>query len=360
MEDFFSGSDDDNNGVESNKIIANALNQFRWDLGRVNIIVAGKTGVGKSTLINAIFKQNLAETDIGRPVTQEICEYTKEGFPISIIDTKGLVLKDYENILSDLKKYISKRQNSEDAHEQIHVAWVCIAEGSARIEYPEKELVEMLSQFMPVIIVITKLTFDQGFQDVIRKIFPKVKAVIRVQSISFPIDDGYVIKPKNLEELAKLTNQYLPESMENAFVYAQKVSIELKETKSKLIILLAKKDAAISKKEIELIEVGIRMIASILCFFGLDLDEDFVIRISIIIFGDKKSKMKKFVNKVLRIVPGVKTELTPDEKENIMQTIGDQFIELLKEAYKNKENGEKPSENEVKYLLIDLCTKRFE
>ena len=37
--------------------------------GRVNILVAGKTGVGKSTLINAVFRGELARTGAGKPVT---------------------------------------------------------------------------------------------------------------------------------------------------------------------------------------------------------------------------------------------------------------------------------------------------
>ena len=37
--------------------------------GHVNIIIAGRTGVGKSTLINAVFQGNLATTGQGRPNT---------------------------------------------------------------------------------------------------------------------------------------------------------------------------------------------------------------------------------------------------------------------------------------------------
>jgi predicted GTPase len=38
----------------------------------ISILLIGKTGVGKSTLINRIFRENLAETGIGRPVTKHL------------------------------------------------------------------------------------------------------------------------------------------------------------------------------------------------------------------------------------------------------------------------------------------------
>ena len=38
--------------------------------GRFNLAVFGKTGVGKSTLVNAIFGEEVARTGIGEPVTK--------------------------------------------------------------------------------------------------------------------------------------------------------------------------------------------------------------------------------------------------------------------------------------------------
>ena len=54
-----------------------AIGEKIRNLNTLNIIVAGKTGVGKSTLINAVFRDNLAETGMGKPVTDHMRKITK-------------------------------------------------------------------------------------------------------------------------------------------------------------------------------------------------------------------------------------------------------------------------------------------
>ena len=69
-----------------------AISEKVRNLKTLNIIVAGKTGVGKSTLINSMFRENLAETGIGKPVTQHMRKISKKGVPLNIYDTKGFEL----------------------------------------------------------------------------------------------------------------------------------------------------------------------------------------------------------------------------------------------------------------------------
>ncbi len=57
--------------------IADAVADAAKQMGHVNILIAGRSGVGKSTLVNAIFHEDLAETGQGRPVTKETKEITK-------------------------------------------------------------------------------------------------------------------------------------------------------------------------------------------------------------------------------------------------------------------------------------------
>ena len=42
-------------------IVTKALEDAMRDRGRLNVLIAGRTGVGKSTLVNAVFQGRLAE-----------------------------------------------------------------------------------------------------------------------------------------------------------------------------------------------------------------------------------------------------------------------------------------------------------
>ena len=92
------------------------------DLPVANIIVAGKTGTGKSTLINAVFGSDMAATGSGKPVTEHIDEYENGDIPIHIWDTVGLELdseKTKESIKS-IKATIASKAETNDQYDRIH------------------------------------------------------------------------------------------------------------------------------------------------------------------------------------------------------------------------------------------------
>ncbi len=107
------------------------FNQEMKNMGHANLVIAGKTGVGKSTLINAAFRENVAKTGIGRPVTDasDVRWYEKEGYPLRIYDTIGLELDEEkrDKSLSMIKKVCQDAKVSNDPDKFINVMWYCVS-----------------------------------------------------------------------------------------------------------------------------------------------------------------------------------------------------------------------------------------
>ena len=81
--------------IDTDKIVQqciDAINDKIKNLNKMNIIVIGKSGVGKSTLINSLFRGNFVETGLGRPVTAEIRRVEKKDYPLAVYDTPGFEL----------------------------------------------------------------------------------------------------------------------------------------------------------------------------------------------------------------------------------------------------------------------------
>jgi len=196
---------------------------------KVNIIVAGKTGVGKSSLINYIFGKEVAKVGDGQPVTQEIQEYDFENDNITLFDTKGIEAKDYEKTLDNIKKYLELKQDSPDENDDIHIAWLCISERGDRVEEADRELLKILSEAgIPVIGVFTKRESKRESNFVNKvvedNLLPEAKAIVRVRSITeeVEIEDNLVeLKPKGAEELLEETYKYMSEGRRNAIKKAQ-------------------------------------------------------------------------------------------------------------------------------------------
>ena len=111
--------------IDTDKIAQEAINAIAdkiKNLKTLNIMVAGKTGVGKSTLINSVFREKLAETGMGKPVTDHMRKITKKGIPLAIYDTRGFELG--KEVQTEVKKEvidtISKGLATQDRNKAIH------------------------------------------------------------------------------------------------------------------------------------------------------------------------------------------------------------------------------------------------
>ena len=113
-------------------MISHSIEEAEQKIGRFNILIAGRTGVGKSTLINEVFQGKLAATGQGQPVTDKTREYTKKGVPLAIYDTRGFELKECQEIIDKLVQFVGDKKREADVNRHIHVAWVCLSEDGRR------------------------------------------------------------------------------------------------------------------------------------------------------------------------------------------------------------------------------------
>lgn len=327
--------------------------------GHVNILIAGRTGVGKSTLINSVFQGKFADTGQGRPVSTKIREINKKGVPLSIFDTRGLELEKFSEILQELKEFVQKRRQEVDIKKHLHVAWICIDEGSRRVQEAEEHLVEMLSDYMPVIAVVTKATSDKGFKTTVQDLLPKVKNVIRVRAIEEEFDDGHVIPPMGLDNLVELTTEVVPEGLQRAFIAAQKVNIQAKKNKSHGIVVGAASSAAAIaavpipfSDAVAIVPIQVGMLAGITATFGLSFDKSFLTALigSVVTGAGGTLAGRTVVSGLLKLIPGAGSAvggmIAATTAAALTTAFGEVYIATLALLFE-KNNGEPPTQEDV-------------
>ena len=144
------------------------------EIGRFNLAIFGKTGVGKSTLVNAIFGSDIAATGIGEPVTRHEHLYLHQSGTLGVLDTRGVeVGRDNAVLIAELTDYLHGMRRKPLA-DQLHVAWYCVRSGDRRFEATEADFVRALHGLgLPVIMVLTQVPRSGG------RVHPDAEALAR-------------------------------------------------------------------------------------------------------------------------------------------------------------------------------------
>lgn len=148
---------------------------------KTNVLIIGKSGVGKSSLLNYIFGKELEKTGAGKPISEGInthdYEYDDE-FVISISDTEGLEPGKAEQWKNLILKEVQSHDEKEIC-EWFNTIIYCFSANSGKVEDFEINIIkELLQEKNQVTVVITNCDNENDSSDAGKSKRKTIKAMI--------------------------------------------------------------------------------------------------------------------------------------------------------------------------------------
>ena len=356
-----------------------------------NILLLGKTGVGKSTLINGTFdfaENEKAKTGVGEPITKEYGEYVSDRRKgLRLIDSQGIELKgkNIESVFDSAKKLIEEKAREGDPDKLIHCIWYCFKSSGLRFENCEKEFLTLLmNQYdnnnLPIIIVITQNYIAEDTEimiDYLKKEFQNrdiiIMPVVAEKKNIGSKKNELIVKKDGIEELItesfeKSQKAVLPAVMKSIKekiiqIFSQNMENKKNKLKNDIKIVIKKKLKKI--KENDQIENSISKILTIFSkvlemFFDLNLNVENIINLENIenhkvIEEEKKENLENIENeenennieKINNMENNLENNIDNDEEKSAEEiNNNEQNQEQNNQEEKKEEQKEENEENE--------------
>lgn len=355
------------------------------EMGHANLIIAGKTGVGKSTLLNASFREDIAKTGIGTPVTDEgdVRWYEKKNFPLRIYDTIGLELDEEKRMksLEMIKKVCQDSKKSNDPDRFIHVMWYCVASDSDRLEKYEADYINSVSEEVDVILVITKSYRKKHSERLIKAIeneYPslniknKIAVLAQDENLEDCDEDEMPKKAFGVDILVEVTAQIVPESAQKAWCNAQKASVKLKCSQAHTLVLTT---AGFSFGEgyvplpfsdaLALVPTQTAMLGGITAIFGVTISESLLKSIIVSMLGMAGTTFagRMIVSNMFKMIPGVGTVLggtiSGITAATLTTALGESYIVIMKMISSGEINEKSLGTKEVQDKLHNIFKEKL-
>jgi uncharacterized protein (DUF697 family)/GTPase SAR1 family protein len=291
-------------------------------IGTFNLAVFGKTGVGKSTLVNAVFGRDVAATGVGSPVTKGLVYYRlPDGF-LGLYDSEGFETgMAGDSIVAGLRRIVADHR-ARPINEQIHAAWYLVRWSDRRFEPAQERFVRELADLgVPVIMVMTQvpsrdgvvhpeaLEFAQYIRGLNLPLSPRNDVVL-----TNALTDSFTQSPVfGLQTLLDVTYDVTPEAAAKALTAAQMLDVGRKKKEVAAIINQAVVVAAgVGATPIPIADAAllvpnqVTMIARITAAYGLPPSTSRALATagSIILTGGATMAGRYAVTSLLKLVPG--------------------------------------------------------
>ena len=242
------------------KAFIEATSEAKSRYGRFNLAIVGASGVGKSSLVNAIFGRDWAKVGRGLPVTRGVQFYSDDS--LGIWDVEGFEIGSPVPPDQQLRNHLDAIAAHSGDH-QISVVWYCVKANDDRLTPADIAMIrELDARGLPVILVLTKvdwiknpLTGNQGVAKDVEAFVDWLNDPVDESGARLHIPYRRVIltstrdrhgkgKGHGLGDLVTETLALAPERDKDAFRIAQRLNLPWKREMARPIIAAASAAAA--------------------------------------------------------------------------------------------------------------------
>ena len=189
----------------------------------INVAIIGKPNAGKSSLLNAILKEDRAiVTEYEGTTRDTIEEFIQiDGIPIKIIDTAGI--RETENVVEKIG--INKSKEAADNADFV----IIIIDSSKKIEYEDKEILETLKD-KKGIILLNKNDLKQEIKEEELEEYSNGKKILSISALNKKgidelfktISDMYKFNEIEVDNSLTITNNRHKEAINNILINVSK------------------------------------------------------------------------------------------------------------------------------------------
>ncbi|MDN3495201.1 DUF697 domain-containing protein [Planococcus sp. APC 4015] len=360
-----------------------ASSEAKSKYGRFNLAIIGGSGVGKSSLVNAVFGRDWAKTGKGLPVTRGV-EYFHDD-TLGIWDVEGFEIGSSMPPREQLRAHLETIKK-QPADRQIAVVWYCIKATDDRLTPADIGMIrELAADGLPVVLVLTKVDWSKNPITGARGVAKDLEAFVdwleepvdeNGEPISIPYERVILTSTRDkhgkgkghgLGELVAETLTLSPENEKDAFRIAQRLNLPWKREMARPIITGAAGLAAVAAATpipvadaFTLAPIQLGMMGRIATVYDLELktmmSAGALAQLGVQFAGQALARS------FLKLIPGAGSFINAGIAAALTAATGEAWMRLCEQVHTGKIDLDKIADSWADYApnFLDVVRKMFE